>query len=313
MEKTTVKKIATRDAYGQALVELGRENQNIVVLDADLAKSTKTADFAKEFPERFFDVGIAEANMIGMAAGLATCGKIPFASTFALFGSLRVADMIRNSVCYPNLNVKIAVTHQGLTLGEDGASHQAVEDIALMRAIPNMTVIVPADATETKKAIHAAANTYGPMYIRMGRPSVPVLFREDYEFEIGKGVQIREGNDVAIIATGVMVHIAVEAAELLAQEGIQARVINMATIKPINEDIIVKAAQETKGIVTAEECNIYGGLGAAVAEVLCEKHPAKLRRVGVEDTFGESGTPDELLEKYGLTAENIAAKAKELL
>jgi len=312
MDKTIQKK-ATRDAYGEALVEVGKKNPNVVVLDADLSKSTKTNDFKKVFPERFFNAGIAEANMIGMAAGLAACGKIPFASTFALFGSLRVADTIRNSVCYPNLNVKIAVTHQGLTLGEDGASHQAVEDVALMRAMPNMTVIIPADATETKKAIHAAAETYGPMYIRMGRPGVPVLFDDSYEFQIGKGVQIREGNDVAIIATGVMVHIALKAADLLAQEGIQARVINMATIKPIDEEIIVKAARETKGIVTAEECNILGGLGAAVAEVLCEKHPAPLRRVGVEDTFGESGKPDELLQKYGLTAENIAAKAKELL
>ncbi|WP_201780827.1 transketolase family protein [Aneurinibacillus tyrosinisolvens] len=312
MEKT-IQKIATRDAYGEVLVELGHENPDIVVLDADLAKSTKTEKFGKTFPDRFFDVGIAEANMIGMAAGLATCGKIPFASTFALFGSLRVADMIRNSVCYPNLNVKIAVTHQGLTLGEDGASHQAVEDLALMRAIPNMTVIVPADATETKKAIRAAANTYGPMYIRMGRPNVPVLFDDSYEFKIGKGVQLREGNDIAIIAMGVMTHMAVEAAETLAKEGIQARVINISTLKPLDEEIIIKAARETKGIVTAEEANIYGGLGAAVAEVISENHPTMLRRVGVKDTFGESGTPDELLQKYGLTAENIVAKAKELL
>jgi transketolase len=312
MEKT-IQKIATRDAYGEVLVELGHENPDIVVLDADLAKSTKTEKFGKTFPDRFFDVGIAEANMIGMAAGLATCGKIPFASTFALFGSLRVADMIRNSVCYPNLNVKIAVTHQGLTLGEDGASHQAVEDLALMRAIPNMTVIVPADATETKKAIRAAANTYGPMYIRMGRPNVPVLFDDSYEFKIGKGVQLREGNDIAIIAMGVMTHMAVEAAETLAKEGIQARVINISTLKPLDEEIIIKAARETRGIVTAEEANIYGGLGAAVAEVISENHPTMLRRVGVKDTFGESGTPDELLQKYGLTAENIVAKAKELL
>lgn len=312
MEKTVQKK-ATRDAYGEALVEVGRINPNVVVIDADLSKSTKTHDFKVEFPDRFINAGIAEANMIGMAAGLATCGKIPFASTFALFGSLRVADMIRNSVCYPNLNVKIAVTHQGLTLGEDGASHQAVEDVALMRAIPNMTVIIPSDATETKKAIHAAADTYGPMYIRMGRPGVPVLFDENYEFEIGKGIQIREGNDITLIACGVMVHIALNAAELLAKEGISARVINMPTIKPIDEEIIIKAARETKGIVTAEECSILGGLGAAVAEVLAEKQPARMRRVGVEDTFGESGKPDELLVKYGLTAENIAAKAKEIL
>ncbi|MCF6093437.1 transketolase family protein [Microaerobacter geothermalis] len=304
---------ATRDAYGEVLAELGAENKDIVVLDADLAKSTKTVDFAKKFPDRFFDVGIAEANMIGMAAGLATAGKIPFASTFALFGTLRVGDQIRNSICYPNLNVKIAVTHSGLTLGEDGASHQAVEDVALMRAIPNMTVIVPADAVETKKVIRTAAETYGPMYIRMGRPKVPVLFDDSYQFQIGKGVQIKDGSDVTIIAMGVMAHIALEAAEDLAKEGISARVINMSTIKPIDQEIIIRAAQETRGIVTAEEANIYGGLGGAVAEVLAENYPAPLRRVGVMDTFGESGTPDALLQKYGLTKENIMEKAKTLL
>jgi len=306
-------KIATRDAYGKALVEIGEKYPNVVVLDADLSKSTKTVDFAKTYPERFFDMGIAEANMIGTAAGLATTGKIPFASTFALFGTLRVGDMVRNSICYPKLNVKIAVTHSGLTLGEDGASHQAVEDIAMMRAIPNMTVVVPADGEETRQVIHAAAEFDGPMYIRLGRPAVPVVFDENYKFEIGKGTVVHEGSDVTIIAMGVMLSPAIEAAKQLAAEGISARVINMATIKPIDKDIIIKAAQETKGIVTAEEHNIYGGLGSAVAEVVTEHAPTVVKRVGVEDTFGESGKPDELLEKYGLTTENIIAKVKEVL
>ncbi len=306
-------KIATRDAYGKALVEVGAKNPNVIVLDADLSKSTKTVDFAKVYPERFLDMGIAEANMIGTAAGLATTGKIPFASTFALFGTLRVGDQIRNSVCYPNLNVKIAVTHSGLTLGEDGASHQAVEDIALMRAIPNMTVIVPADAEETRQVIHAAVDYDGPMYIRLGRPAVPVVFDENYKFEIGKGAVVKEGSDVAIIAMGVMLSPAMEAADELAKEGISARVINMSSIKPIDEEIIIKAAKETKGIVTAEEHNILGGLGSAVAEVVSEHAPTVVKRVGVEDTFGESGKPDELLVKYGLTKEHIIQKAKQIL
>lgn len=306
-------KIATRDAYGKALVEVGAKNPNVIVLDADLSKSTKTVDFAKVYPERFLDMGIAEANMIGTAAGLATTGKIPFASTFALFGTLRVGDQIRNSVCYPNLNVKIAVTHSGLTLGEDGASHQAVEDIALMRAIPNMTVIVPADAEETRQVIHAAVDYDGPMYIRLGRPAVPVVFDENYKFEIGKGAVVKEGSDVTIIAMGVMLSPAMEAADELAKEGISARVINMSSIKPIDEEIIIKAAKETKGIVTAEEHNILGGLGSAVAEVVSEHAPTVVKRVGVEDTFGESGKPDELLVKYGLTKEHIIEKAKQIL
>lgn len=305
--------IATRDAYGKALVELGKNNNNIVVLDADLSKSTKTAEFASTYPERFFDMGIAEANMVGTAAGLATTGKIPFVSTFALFGTLRVADQIRNSLCYPNLNVKIAVTHSGLTLGEDGASHQAIEDISLMRAIPNMTVIVPADGEETKQVIEAAANYDGPVYIRLGRPKVPMVFDDNYNFEIGKGAIVKEGSDVTIIAMGVMLSPAIEAANELAKEGIAARVINMASIKPIDKELIIKAAKETKGIVTAEEHNILGGLGSAVAEVVSESVPTLVKRVGVEDTFGESGKPDELLEKYGLTKENIISKVKEIV
>ncbi|MGD9679289.1 MAG: transketolase family protein [Vulcanibacillus sp.] len=305
--------MATRDAYGKALVEVGKSNPNVVVLDADLSKSTKTADFLKVFPERFFDMGIAEANMIGTAAGLATAGKIPFVSTFALFGSLRVGDQIRNSLCYPNLNVKIAVTHSGLTLGEDGASHQAIEDIAMMRAIPNMTVIVPADGEETKQVIKAVTEYYGPVYIRLGRPKVPMVFTEDYKFEIGKGVTVKDGLDVTVIAIGVMLSPALEAAKQLEQEGVSVRVINMSTIKPIDKEIIIKAAKETKGIVTVEEHNILGGLGGAVAEVVSESMPTIVKRVGVEDTFGESGTPDELLEKYGLTKEHIIEKIKEII
>ncbi|OEH86779.1 transketolase [Desulfuribacillus stibiiarsenatis] len=306
-------KIATRDAYGKALVELGKINQNIVVLDADLSKSTKTADFAKEFPERFFDMGIAEQGMMGTAAGFATAGKIPFASTFAVFATARVMDQVRNSIAYPKLNVKIAATHAGLTVGEDGGSHQAIEDIAYMRAVPNMTVIVPADAEETKQVIFQAAEYNGPVYIRLGRPNVPVLFDENYKFEIGKGHQMRDGSDVTIIATGIMVSKALEAADKLKEQGISARVINIATIKPIDKDIIIKAANETRAIITAEEHSIIGGLGSAVAEVLSENAPTKMKRIGVQDTFGESGTPDALLEKYGLTAVKIAEAAIEIL
>jgi len=306
-------KIATRDAYGKALAELGESNPNVIVLDADLSKSTKTVDFAKKFPERFFDMGIAEANMIGTAAGLATAGKIPFVSTFALFGSLRVGDQVRNSICYPNLNVKIVVTHSGLTLGEDGASHQAVEDIAMMRAIPNMTVIVPADAEETKQVINLAAKYDGPMYIRLGRPQVPVVFDESYQFAIGKGAVVHQGSDVTIIAMGVMLSPALEAAKELQNAGISARVINMSSIKPIDKELIIEAAKQTKGIVTVEEHNVYGGLGSAVAEVVTEFAPTIVKRIGVEDTFGESGKPDELLVKYGLTKEHIIKRVQEIL
>ena len=305
--------IATRDAYGEALAELGAVNENIVVLEADLSKSTKTSDFKKVYPERHFNMGIAEQNMLGVAAGFAAAGKIPFASSFAVFATGRAYDQIRNSIAYPNLNVKIAATHAGLTVGEDGGSHQMLEDIALMRALPNMTVIVPADGIETKQAVKAAAEYEGPVYIRMGRPKVPVLFDENYTFEIGKGVVLKEGTDVTLVGTGIMVSKAVEAAELLAAEGISAAVVNISTIKPLDAELIIAQAQKTGAIVTCEEHNIYGGLGSAVAEVLVENCPVPMTRVGVADQFGESGLPDELLEKHGLTAANIAAQAKAVI
>ena len=305
--------IATRDAYGEALAELGAVNENIVVLEADLSKSTKTSDFKKVYPERHFNMGIAEQNMLGVAAGFAAAGKIPFASSFAVFATGRAYDQIRNSIAYPNLNVKIAATHAGLTVGEDGGSHQMLEDIALMRALPNMTVIVPADGIETKQAVKAAAEYEGPVYIRMGRPKVPVLFDENYTFEIGKGVVLKEGTDVTLVGTGIMVSKAVEAAELLAAEGISAAVVNISTIKPLDAELIIAQAQKTGAIVTCEEHNIYGGLGSAVAELLVENCPVPMARVGVADKFGESGLPDELLEKYGLTAANIAAQAKAVI
>ncbi|MBE6113025.1 MAG: transketolase family protein [Peptococcaceae bacterium] len=305
--------IATRDAYGQALAELGAINDKVVVLDADLSKSTKTNDFKKVYPERFFNLGIAEQNLLGTAAGFAAAGKIPFASSFAVFAVGRAYDQIRNSIAYPNLNVKIAATHAGLTVGEDGGSHQMLEDIALMRAVPNMTVIVPADGVETKQVVMAAAEHQGPVYIRLGRPKVPVLLGDDYKFEIGKGVVLKEGTDVTLIGTGIMVSKAMEAAELLAADGISAAVVNISTIKPLDNALITEMAQKTGAVVTAEEHNIYGGLGSAVAEVLVETCPVPMARVGVEDKFGESGLPDELLEKYGLTAANIAAKAKAVI
>ena len=305
--------IATRDAYGQALAELGALNDKVVVLDADLSKSTKTNDFKKVYPERFFNMGIAEQNLLGTAAGFAAAGKIPFASSFAVFAVGRAYDQIRNSIAYPKLNVKIAATHAGLTVGEDGGSHQMLEDIALMRALPNMTVIVPADGVETKQVIMAAAEYNGPVYIRLGRPKVPVLFDETYKFEIGKGVVLKEGTDVTLVATGIMVSKAVEAAEALAAEGISAAVVNISTIKPLDNALITEIAQKTGAVVTCEEHNIYGGLGSAVAEVLVENCPVPMARVGVEDSFGESGLPDQLLEKYGLTAANIADKAKAVI
>ena len=308
------KKIATRDAYGQALIELGKTNPDVVVLDADLSQSTKTAGFRKEYPERFFNMGIAEQNLIGTAAGLAATGKIPFASTFAMFATGRAFEIIRNSVGYPKLNVKICATHAGLTVGEDGASHQSLEDIACMRVIPNMTVIVPSDAVETKAAINALAEKEGPAYVRLGRSGVPVINeKEDYKFQIGKGVQLKEGTDATIIATGIMVSEALEASKQLEEKGLKVRVINIHTIKPIDEEIIIKAAKETGKIVTAEEHNIIGGLGSAVAEVVTENHPVPVKRIGTKDTFGESGKPDELLKKYGLTAEDIANAVLELV
>lgn len=308
------KKIATREAYGAALVELGRQNPNVVVLDADLSKSTKTADFGKEFPQRFFDLGIAEQNVMGTAAGLAAAGKVPFASSFAVFATGRVYDQIRNSIAYPRLNVKIAATHAGITVGEDGASHQMVEDIALMRVLPNMTVIVPADAVETRAAVMAAAEMDGPVYIRLGRSGVPVLHDENsFRFEPGRAVTLREGGDVTVIACGIMVAAALEASEQLAGEGISVRVLDVHTIKPLDVQAVVDAAKATGTVVTAEEHSIIGGLGGAVAEALAENHPVPMRRVGVRDTFGESGKPAELLEKYGLTAADITLAIHEVL
>ena len=308
------KKIATREAYGKALAALANTNENVVVLDADLSKSTKTADFKVVAPERFFNMGIAEGNMMGVAAGLSTCGKVPFVSTFAMFAAGRAFEQIRNSICYPKLNVKVCATHAGLTVGEDGASHQAIEDISLMRSVPNMVVINPADDIETEAAIKAVAEMEGPCYVRLGRMAVSRVNDEtNYNFIIGKGITLAEGNDVAIIATGIMVEAALEAKEELAKEGINARVINIHTIKPIDEELIIKAAKETGVIVTAEEHSIIGGLGSAVAEVVSEKCPVPVLRVGVKDTFGESGKPNELLEKYGLTSNNIVNKVKEVI
>ncbi len=306
-------KVATRDAYGNALLTLGAENPNVVVLDADLSKSTKTADFGKKYPERFFNMGIAESNLLGTAAGLAAAGKIPFASTFAIFAVGRAFEQIRNSIAYPKLNVKIAATHSGITVGEDGGSHQAIEDVAIMRAVPNMVVLVPADGEETRQVILAAAKYYGPVYIRMGRLAVPLLFGEDYNFEIGKANVLKEGTDVAIMANGLMVSMALEASEELAAEGISVGVVNVASVKPLDIETIVRIAKQTKAIVTAEEHNIIGGLGSAIAEVLGEKLPTPMVRVGLKDTFGESGRPQELLEKYGLTKSDLVKAVREVL
>ncbi len=304
---------ATREAYGEALKEIGGKNEQIVVLDADLSKSTKTNVFAKAYPQRFFNVGIAEQNLVGTAAGLAASGKTPFVSTFAMFAAGRAFEQIRNSVCYPKLNVKVAATHAGLTVGEDGASHQAIEDVSLMRSLPNMTVLVPADEEETRQAIAWAAAYQGPVYIRLGRMSVDNVSPEGYVFAPAKAAVLTEGNDVALIANGVMVMAALEAAKMLAAEGIQARVINMASVKPLDEAAVVSAAKENGAIVTCEEHSIIGGLGSAVAEVLAEQAPAPLERVGVKDTFGESGKPKELLAKYGLTAADVAEAARRVV
>lgn len=306
-------KTATREAYGLALAEFG-EKYDIVVLDADLSKSTKTDTFKKAFPERFFNTGIAEGNMMSTAAGLAACGKTVFASSFAMFAAGRAFEQVRNAIGYPKLNVKIGATHAGISVGEDGATHQCLEDIGLMRTIPNMVILNPADKAESILAVEAAIKHDGPVYLRFGRLAVPEIFdRETYKFEIGKGVEIVEGTDVTVIATGLMVPEAMQAAESLKEEGISVRVINMATIKPIDKDIIVKAAKETGAIVTAEEHNVIGGLGSAVAEVLCEESPVPMKRVGTQDVFGQSGKPAELLEIYGLTAKNIAKNVKEVL
>ncbi|WP_031514035.1 transketolase family protein [Desulfofalx alkaliphila] len=307
------KKIATREAYGETLLALGKENKDIVVLDADLSKSTKTYDFGRHYPERFFNMGIAEANMMATAAGLAAAGKVPFCSTFAVFATGRAYDQVRNSVAYPRLNVKIAATHAGITVGEDGGSHQAIEDIAIMRALPNFTIFVPADAKETDAAIRAAVEIEGPVYIRLGRSGVPAIHDDNFQFNPGEAVQMRPGKDLTIIATGMMVSVALEAAEQLAKEGIDARVLNIHTIKPLDIAKVVDAAWETGAIVTAEEHSIIGGLGSAVAEAVSEHHPVPIKRVGVRDLFGESGKPAELLEYFGLTAKDIVAAAKQVL
>ena len=307
-----VKKIATRDSYGNALVELGKEHENLVVLDADLAAATKTGVFKKVFPERHIDCGIAECNMMGVAAGLATTGKVPFASSFAMFAAGRAFEQIRNSIGYPKLNVKIGATHAGISVGEDGATHQCNEDIALMRTIPRMVVINPSDDVEARAAVKAAYEHEGPVYLRFGRLAVPVINdREDYKFELGKGVVLREGKDITLIATGLPVAETLEAAEKLAADGIDAKVINIHTIKPLDEELIVEAAKETGKVVTIEEHSVIGGLGSAVCDVLSEKAPTKVLKIGINDTYGESGSAVELVKKYGLDAESIYKKIKE--
>lgn len=307
-----VKKIATRDSYGNALVELGKEHENLVVLDADLAAATKTGVFKKVFPERHIDCGIAECNMMGVAAGLATTGKVPFASSFAMFAAGRAFEQIRNSIGYPRLNVKIGATHAGISVGEDGATHQCNEDIALMRTIPGMVVINPSDDVEARAAVKAAYEHEGPVYLRFGRLAVPVINdREDYKFELGKGVVLREGKDITLIATGLPVAETLEAAEKLAADGIDAKVINIHTIKPLDEELIVEAAKETGKVVTIEEHSVIGGLGSAVCDVLSEKAPTKVLKIGINDTYGESGPAVELVKKYGLDAESIYKKIKE--
>jgi transketolase len=306
-----VSKIATRDAYGDALVSLGKKRNDVVVLDADLSGSTKTSKFAKAFPDRFFNLGIAEQDMVGTAAGLAIGGKLPFLSTFAVFATGRAWEQVRQSVCYPNLNVKIVASHAGVTVGEDGGSHQAVEDIAVMRVIPHMTVIVPADGPETLQAIEAVAEYKGPCYVRAGRNKVPTVCPEGYQFKIGKAHVFNEGKDATIIATGIMVAEALKARDLLRSEGLDAGVINMSTIKPLDKEAVISAAKRSGAVVTAEEHSIIGGLGGAVAEVLAESWPAPLVRIGVKDTFGTSGDGEGLLKHYGLTAGDIAAAVKE--
>lgn len=308
-----IKKMATRDAYGAALVELGEERNDFIVLDADLAEATKTGAFKKAFPERFYDCGIAEQNMISIAAGVAATGKKVFASSFAMFAAGRAFEQVRNSIGYPHLNVIIGATHAGISVGEDGATHQCCEDIALMRTIPGMTIINPADAVEARLAIRAAIDHNGPVYMRFGRLALPMVFDENYKFEIGKGVELKDGCDVAIIATGLMVQEALEAAEILKKDGINARVINISTIKPLDEEIVLKAARETGAIVTAEEHSVIGGLGSAVADTVSANYPVPVLKVGVEDTFGTSGPATELLTKFSLRATDIVAKAKSAI
>ena len=306
-----VKKIATRESYGETLVELGAEHEEIVVLDADLAAATKTGLFQAAYPERFINCGIAESNMIGVAAGLAAAGKVPFASSFAMFAAGRAYEQVRNSVGYPHLNVKIGATHAGISVGEDGATHQCNEDIALMRTIPGMTIINPSDDVEAKAAVRAAYELDGPVYLRFGRLAVPVINdNDDYKFEIGKGVVLREGKDVTIVATGLCVSSALEAADMLAEDGIEAKVINIHTIKPIDADLLVEAAKETGKVVTVEEHSVIGGLGSAVCDVLCEKAPTPVLKIGVQDVFGESGPAVKLLEKYKLDGQGVYEQVK---
>jgi transketolase len=304
---------STRDAYGEVLVELGEAMPNLVVLDADVSKATRTAQFAKKFPDRFVNVGCAEANLIGTAAGLSLTGKVPIASTMAVFASCRALDQIRNSICYPKLNVKIVATHAGITVGEDGATHQSIEDISIMRALPNMTVVVPCDAIETKKAIRAVVKYAGPVYVRLGRDAVPDITTGDTPFKIGKALILREGNDIAIFATGIMVGTALEAAEELQQRQVSARVINLHTIKPIDEEMIIRTTKGFRAIISIEENTIIGGLGGALAEIVSREALCPLQRIGIRDTFAESGKPTELLNKYGLAVENIITVARKML
>lgn len=306
-----IKKVATRAAFGNALVELGAKRDDFVVLDADLAAATQTGMFKKAFPDRFYDCGIAEADMMGIAAGIAATGKKVVCSSFAMFAAGRAFEQVRNSIGYPHLNVIIGATHAGISVGEDGATHQCCEDIALMRTIPGMTIINPADETEAKKAVEAAFELDGPVYMRFGRLAVPVIFGDDYKFEVGKSVELREGNDVTVIATGLMVSEALEAYELLKKDGINARIINMHTIKPLDNEAVIRAAKETGAIVTAEEHSVIGGLGGAVSELLCEEYPVPVVKLGVYDTFGHSGPAPKLLDEFGLRAVNIAEKAKK--
>ncbi len=309
-----VKKIATRESYGNALIEIGKENPNLVVLDADLAAATKTGMFKKVFPERHIDCGIAESNMAGVAAGLSLTGKIPFMSSFAMFAAGRAFEQVRNSIGYPHLNVKIGATHAGITVGEDGATHQCNEDIALMRTIPGMVVMCPADDVEAKAAVRAAVEYDGPVYIRFGRAAVPVINdRPDYKFEIGKGTVVREGTDVTIVATGICVDSALGAAEKLAAEGISAEVINICTIKPLDEDIIIKSAKKTGKVVTAEEHSVIGGLGSAVCDALCKSYPTPVYKIGMQDCFGESGSAAALIQKYKLDAQGVYEQVKEFV
>ena len=303
--------LATREAYGNTLAEL-KDNENVVVLEADLGHATKSLKFKEVCPQRFFNMGIAEADMIGTAAGLAACGKVPFASTFSVFATGRAFDQVRNSVCYPNLNVKIVGTHAGITVGEDGGTHQAIEDIALMRSLPNMSIVVPSDDVEARAAVLAAAAYKGPMYLRIARVASPTYHNDSYVFTLGKGEIIREGSDLTIIACGLMVMKAMEAAEQLAKEGVSVRVINMHTIKPLDHKLVIESAEKTGKIITVEEANILGGLGSAVCETVSEYCPVPVKRIGVRDIFGKSGNPDKLLQEYGLTAEHIIEEARKL-